>query len=144
MRDSFTDLKIIKARHKGESPYSVSSEPAPRQVRAIPSTKRPSLGRVQRRTSSQNHPKNASTGSQGTSRTITPYSEDIPPMEEEAVGDMRWVKFVTLVDRKGGQYRQRSSAPAAYGGFSDIWQCDGIFSGGGSVVVGCIPLSGAA
>lgn len=91
------------------------------------------------RTPPQNHQKQASTCSTGTSLTITPplfYAEDILPMEEEEVGDMRWVGFVTLVDQKGGQYRQRTSTPTAYGGFSDIWQCDSIFSDGSNVVVG--------
>lgn len=141
MQDSLTDFM---RRVQRTSP--AYSEPAPSRSYPVVSreSKRPPLPPLQRRTSSQHHPKQASTGSRGTSRTITPYSEDIPPMVEEAVGDMRWVKFVTLVDRKGGQYRQRSSAPAAYGGFSDIWQCDSIFSGGESVVVGCTPLFGPA
>ncbi|KAG8944570.1 hypothetical protein FRC04_001693 [Tulasnella sp. 424] len=78
------------------------------------------LSRIQRQ--------QASTSSTGTSRSITIHSEDIPPMGEEEVGDMRWVEFLTLVDQNGGQYRPRSSTPAAYGGFSDIWQCDAVFS----------------
>lgn len=52
------------------------------------------------------------------------------------MGDKPWVRFITLGDQKGGQYRQRSSTPVAYGGFSDIWKCDAILSDGSEMVVG--------
>lgn len=95
----------------------------------------------------QNDQPQASASRARTCRAVTStsfYSEDIPPMEEEEVGDMRWVRFVTLVDQRGGQYRQRSSTPTAYGGFSDIWQCDAVLSDGSSVVVSHNALCGAA
>lgn len=87
---------------------------------------------------SQGHQQEASKDSTVTSRTLTSplfYSEDIPPMKDEDVRDMRWVGFVTLVDHQGGQYRSRSSAPTAFGGFSDIWQCDTRFFDGSTAVV---------
>ncbi|KAG9034155.1 hypothetical protein FS837_002262 [Tulasnella sp. UAMH 9824] len=64
-----------------------------------------------------------------------PYAEDIPPMKEEEVADLRWVGFITVADQQGGHYRPRNSSPTAYGGFSDIWQCDALFFGGSTVVV---------
>lgn len=63
------------------------------------------------------------------------YSEDILPLTEEEAGDGRWVRFLTLVHDQGGHYRPRCSAPAAYGGFSDVWQCDTRFADGSKVVV---------
>ncbi|KAG8937005.1 hypothetical protein FRC00_007291 [Tulasnella sp. 408] len=56
-------------------------------------------------------------------------------MNEEEVADMRWVGFITAADRRGGHYRPRSSSPTAYGGFSDIWQCDALFFGDVTAVV---------
>lgn len=63
------------------------------------------------------------------------YGEDILLMPDEEVGHARWVAFLTLVHGQGGHYRQRSSVPAAYGGFSDVWQCDARFANGSRVVV---------
>ncbi|KAG8917197.1 hypothetical protein FRC01_002614 [Tulasnella sp. 417] len=63
------------------------------------------------------------------------YSEDISPQKEEDVRHMRWVGFVTLVGQQGGNYRPRVATPAAYGGFSDIWQCDARFFDGSVSVV---------
>lgn len=77
----------------------------------------------------------ASPNSTATSRCLLFYSKDILSMNDEDVGNMRWVGFLTLVDPQGGQYRLRSSAPTAYGGFSDIWQCDARFLNGSSEVV---------
>ncbi|KAG8916483.1 hypothetical protein FRC01_003120, partial [Tulasnella sp. 417] len=65
---------------------------------------------------------------------LLPYSEDIPPMKEEEVAHMPWVAFIAVADQLGGRYRPRSGSPAAYGGFSDIWQCDAIFSCSTAVV----------
>lgn len=79
----------------------------------------------------------------GVPRGRTFYSEDMPPMKEEEVSDKRWVGFVTLVCHRGGLYRPRSSGPVAYGGFSDIWQCDTLFFDGSKVVVGHKTLSQA-
>ncbi|KAG8915265.1 hypothetical protein FRC00_006047 [Tulasnella sp. 408] len=56
-------------------------------------------------------------------------------MKEEEVADMRWVGFITVADQRGGHYRPRSSSPTAYGGFSDIWQCDALFFGDLNAVV---------
>ncbi|KAG9029147.1 hypothetical protein FS837_003634 [Tulasnella sp. UAMH 9824] len=64
-------------------------------------------------------------------------------MKEEDAGDMRWVAFLTLVDNEGGRYRPRSSIQAAYGGFSDIWQCDARFFNGWNVVVAVKKLRAA-
>ncbi|KAG9018736.1 hypothetical protein FRB90_010204, partial [Tulasnella sp. 427] len=63
------------------------------------------------------------------------YYEDIMPMDDEDVGNLRWAGFVTLVDHQGGAYRPRGTTPAAYGGFSDIWQCDTRFMDGSNTVV---------
>lgn len=63
------------------------------------------------------------------------YSEDIPLMPDEAVSDAPWIAFLTVVHDQGGHYRKRSSAAAAYGGFSDVYQCDARFADGSRVVV---------
>ncbi|KAG8944573.1 hypothetical protein FRC04_001696 [Tulasnella sp. 424] len=58
--------------------------------------------------------------------------------------DKPWVRFVTLGDQKGGQYRRRSRRPTAHGGFSDIWQCDAIFSDGSKLMVAVKTLRAVA
>ncbi|KAG8992577.1 hypothetical protein FRB90_000963 [Tulasnella sp. 427] len=66
---------------------------------------------------------------------LVSYSEDIPPMADEEVGDAKWVKFITLVEGQHGYYRPRRVTAIACGGFSDVWNCDARFSDGSHLVV---------
>lgn len=48
---------------------------------------------------------------------------------------MPWITFSTTAEGDVGLYRQRGATAAAYGGFSDIFQCDARFPDGSSTLV---------
>ncbi|KAG8903147.1 hypothetical protein FRC01_009314, partial [Tulasnella sp. 417] len=48
---------------------------------------------------------------------------------------MPWIKFDTFSVKQANYYRQRSTTAAAYGGFSDVFQCDARLYDGTQVLV---------
>ncbi|KAG8975430.1 hypothetical protein FRC05_005760 [Tulasnella sp. 425] len=116
--DSGTSLTPLSNPTHRATPESTASRKSSNLVRQLPSASRGDLSDLQ-----------------SIHAGWLPYSEGIPPAPDEEVGEMRWVKFITLVDGQQGHYRSRRTTAIACGGFSDVWKCDARFSDGSHVVV---------